>query len=267
MTGVVAGRGDPSLTCSRLSAAAVSPPPQRRSWHLDLHNHTRYSRDGTMTPQELLERAAARGVDALAVTDHDCLRGALECAALAAADPSLPRVIVGEEMASCQGDLVGLFLTRQIPGGLDVLDTISLVREQGGLVYLPHPFDSLRRATMAPDWVDRVAAAADVVEVANGRALTWEANRRALQLASRHATRLGAGSDAHYPGEVGRTYLELSSPLSLGVPSAFLRGLRRARPCATRPLVGLSRSWFFCLRTGLLMALRRRSGLHGADGG
>lgn len=220
-----------------------------------------------MTPRELLGRAAARGVDALAVTDHNCLQGALECAALAAADPSLPRVIVGEEMASRQGDVVGLFLTHEIPGGLGVLDTISLIREQGGLVYLPHPFDSMRRATMAPAWVETVAAAADVVEVANGRALTWEANRRALQLASRHATRLGAGSDAHYLGEVGRTYLELRSPPLLRSPSAFLLALRQARPYGPRPLIGLSRSWYFGLRTGLLMAMRRRSGLHGADGG
>lgn len=220
-----------------------------------------------MSPRQLLERAAARGVDVLAVTDHDCLQGALECAALAATDASLPRVIVGEEMATRQGDLVGLFLTREIPGGLDVLDTISCIREQSGVVYLPHPFDSMRRATMAPAWVERVAAAADVVEVANGRALTWAANRRALQLAARHVTRLGAGSDAHYPGEVGRTYLELHSLPSLHRPPAFLVELRAARPCGPHPLLGLPRSWYFALRTGLLMGVRRRGGLRVADGG
>lgn len=225
-----------------------------------------------MSPLQLLSGAAARGLDVLAVTDHDRLEGALECASLAAADSSLPRVIVGEEMASRQGDIVGLFLSREIPGGLDVWETIALIRDQGGLVYLPHPFDRFRRATMDSAVVEEVANLVDVVEVANGRALTTSANPLALDLAARHGKRLGAGSDAHFPGELGRCYLELpTGPGTLaapkpsavaGLPTAsdrdgFLDALRRARPRAPSPAVGMARSWLFCLSTGALMALRR----------
>ncbi len=135
---------------------------------IDLHNHTDYSPDGVLSPLRLLLLARARGLDCIAVTDHNRLEGALRCLELAEGDSSLPRVIPGVEVRSRHGEIVGLFLERDIPAGRSALHTIDLIRAQGGIVYLPHPYDVFRRATLTPDRVEEVARHVDVIEVANG---------------------------------------------------------------------------------------------------
>ncbi len=231
---------------------------------IDLHNHTDCSPDGVLSPLQLLRLARARGLDCIAVTDHDSLDGALRCVELAEGDPSLPRVIPGAEVRSRHGEIVGLFLERDVPAGRSALQTIDLIRAQGGIVYLPHPYDVLRRATLAPERVEEVARHVDVIEVANGRALLAGANDKALALATRCGARLGAGSDAHFAGEVGRCYLEVPDAAA-AVPAAvhmcsrdnFLRMLARARPHSPNPAWALVTAWMFALRTGALKAARR----------
>jgi hypothetical protein len=174
---------------------------------LDLHNHTSFSSDGVMSPAELLRTARARGVHCIAVTDHNTVEGALQALDLADSDPSLPRVIPGIEVSTSHGDVIGLYVQEPIPSRLPVGETIDLIRRQGGLVYLPHPFDVVRRGTISPRVRDQAAGMADLVEVLNGRSLTPLSARNSLRLADAHAKPGGAGSDAHGPSEVGRAYV------------------------------------------------------------
>ena len=178
---------------------------------LDLHNHTTFSPDGLLTPAALLAEAAARGVACLAVTDHDSIEGALECARLAALDPSLPRVIPGIELLTTSGEIMGLYVTEGIPRGLTVSEAIARIHSQGGLACLPHPYDLVRRGVIARGERESVAASVDMIEVLNGRSLAAIFNDKALALALRHGKPFTAGSDAHRAVEVGRAFVEVAA--------------------------------------------------------
>ena len=219
-----------------------------------------------MSPLRLLRAAAARGLDCIAVTDHDSLRGAVECARLSAMDPMLPRVIPGEEIRTSAGEIVGLYLCEEIPGGLSPLETLARIREQGGLVYLPHPLDGVRGAAIDGESLEAVARAADVIEVSNGRSLRPSYSRKALDLAARLGKPVGAGSDAHFEREVGRAYMEVP-----GLPEQtdLLELLRVGRPSPDMGPLDTALGWAFCLTTAATKAGRRlrRPRLHsGATG-
>jgi hypothetical protein len=176
-------------------------------FRLDLHNHTRHSLDGAQSPAELLAKAKRRGIACIAITDHHTVRGGLEGLALAEADPALPRVIPGVELSTQSGEVVGLFVTQEIPRGLPIDEAVSRIREQGGLVYLPHPFDRVRRGAIAAADRLRVAAAADILEVMNGRAMWPTAGAKATELARELGKPAGAGSDSHRSIEVGTAWV------------------------------------------------------------
>lgn len=188
------------------------------SVRVDLHTHTHYSLDARMSPATLVARARTRGIDRIAVTDHNAIDGAREAHAL---DPD--RVIVGEEVR-CEGfiDIIGLFLTELIPAGLPVETVAQRIRAQGGVVYAPHPFaypvGTRSRAAAA-------LAVADVVEVVNARAFLPWWNRRAARAASQRGLPGAAGSDAHFPAEIGWCYAEM--PSFTGAQE-FLDAVRRA---------------------------------------
>jgi predicted metal-dependent phosphoesterase TrpH len=177
---------------------------------VDLHNHTFHSADGTMAPSALLEAARAAGVAYLAVTDHDTIRGGVEALALAEADPTLPRVIPGVEVRTEVGEIIGLYVVEEIPRGLPLEEAVARIRAQGGLVYLPHPFDVFRRGTISRTERDRAAQLADIIEVVNGRALGPRAERKSDRLARDLGKSRGAGSDAHHAGEVGRAAVSVA---------------------------------------------------------
>ena len=191
---------------------------------IDLHLHTDHSFDGWAPPDVVVRMAIARGLDRIAITDHETIDGALIAHR---AHPD--RVVVGEEI-SCRGGthLIGLFLTDHVPSGLSIEQTAERIRSQGGLVYGPHPFAYLTRpATRA----NRVAAVSDVVEVFNSRAFLPAWNRKAAALA--HASKLpaAASSDAHFHWELGRAYTELPEFLTV---NEFRKSLRKAQPRGIR---------------------------------
>lgn len=169
---------------------------------VDLHSHTHYSPDAWTSPGELVRRAKLAGLDRIAVTDHGEIEGALEAASIA---PDL--VIVGEEIrCDCGTELIGLFLTRKIPPGLPIREVADRIRDQGGVVYAPHPSAYLFRSS----WhAERALAVADLVEGFNSRAFLRIWNRTAARAAEEWGLPVGAGSDAHFPWEIGRAHTEL----------------------------------------------------------
>jgi predicted metal-dependent phosphoesterase TrpH len=155
-----------------------------------------------MSPARLVRHARSVGLDRIAITDHGAVAGALEAAAI---DPEL--VIVGEEV-SCRGGahLIGLFLHKRIPNGLSVAETAQRIRDQGGVVYAPHPFAYLRSVARRAEAVLEVA---DVVEVFNARAFVPSWNARAMTAALERALPSCAGTDGHFPWELGRVYTRM----------------------------------------------------------
>lgn len=189
---------------------------------IDLHCHTAASFDARSRPRDVVRRAFERGLSHLAITDHERLDGALEARSLA--PPGLV-VLVGEEIRTADGDLIGLFLEAPVPPGRSARATIAAIREQGGLVGLPHPFDRWRGSLGRRTWLREIVGLVDWVEVHNARAL-FRANARAAAFAAEHGLPGVAVSDAHTLLEVG-----VASTIVEGEPSTpegLLAALRTA---------------------------------------
>ena len=201
--------------------SAANPP--QRVYRADLHTHTWDSSDSLANPEEIVAVACRRGVDLLAITDHNVLRTALE---LRDRYPEL--IVAGEEIKTTEGEIIGLFLEREIPRGLTPEETIARIRDQGGLVTVPHPLDRLRGSRLHEPALRRVAQLVDAIEVVNARVTFPGDNRRAADFAEQHGLALTAGSDAHAPHEVGAAYALLDEPPA-HEPAALLAQLRRAR--------------------------------------
>ena len=189
---------------------------ERRAF-VDLHSHSRASFDSLADPPAMLARARRLGLTHLAITDHERIDGAVRAAELAEGAGTGPQVIVGEEVRTRDGDLLGLFLREAVPAGLSGPDTAAAIREQGGLVGLPHPFDRFRssggaRAGGASRLADLVPFL-DFVEVHNARAYR-DANPRAAAFAREHGLPGVAASDAHSVMELGLATTVLSAPFS-----------------------------------------------------
>lgn len=204
---------------------------------LDLHLHTEGSRDCLSDPEAVLERALELGYERIAITDHDRTHVALR---MAEAHPD--RIIPGEEVKTGEGiDVIGLYLSEEIPKGTPAEDTIGRIREQGGIPYLPHPYAAGKGG--GGEHADRLAALCDVVEVFNARLHSQKLNDRALDLALRHGKVRGAGSDAHTVGEVGNAHVVL--PEHPNRPDALLAALEQARTGGREAsrLVHLASTW------------------------
>jgi len=189
----------------------------------DLHMHTSWSHDCSTDPAELVDYAESEGLGAIAVTDHNVFGGALETLDYASGRELI--VIPGEEVKTDgQGEVIGLFLEREIPRGLSFADTIAAIREQGGLVYVPHPFDRLH-AIPDPRTLHRHLADIDVLEVYNARLLLEAYNDEALRFATKYNLTMGAGSDAHVLQGVGTGALRMRA---FRDPEEFIVSLRHA---------------------------------------
>jgi predicted metal-dependent phosphoesterase TrpH len=186
--------------------------------------HTSRSHDCAVEPGDLIMHAEAIGLGAIAVTDHNVFGGAVETGALAAGRDL--QVILGEEIKTDgQGEVIGLFLQEEIPRGLPFADTVAAIKEQGGLVYLPHPFDRLH-SIPDPATVQRHLADIDVFEVYNARLLFEAYNDEALRFARKYNLRMGAGSDAHVLQGVGTGALRMRA---FEGPEEFLLSLDSAQ--------------------------------------
>ena len=171
---------------------------------VDLHTHSSASFDSLSSPSKMVERAVTLGLTHLAITDHERIDGARRAAELASEHL---QVIVGEEIRSRDGDILGLFLEQAVPPGLSAAETAAAIREQGGIVGLPHPFDSFRssggsKAGQAEEALEGLSSLVDYVETHNARAYR-DANPLAAAFAARHGLPGVASSDAHSIMELG----------------------------------------------------------------
>ncbi|MFL5950992.1 MAG: glycosyltransferase [Gaiellaceae bacterium] len=214
-----------SLAKRRHATRAGDDPLRDRPWLLaDLHMHTNWSHDCAVDPADLIMYAVANGLGAIAVTDHNSLGGALETVELARDHELI--VIPGEEIKTDgQGEVIGLFLREEIARGMSFEDTVSAIREQGGLVYLPHPFDRMH-SIAEPATLQRHLADIDVFEVYNARLLFEAYNEEALRFARKYNLTPGAGSDAHVLQGVGTGALRMRA---FDGPEEFLLSLRSAQ--------------------------------------
>jgi glycosyltransferase involved in cell wall biosynthesis len=209
----------------RRRPARQHEPLADREWILcDLHTHTSWSHDCGVEPAELVACAEELGLGAIAVTDHNAFGGALEAVELARGRDLI--VIPGEEIKTDgQGEVIGLFLREEIPRGQSFADTITAIREQGGLVYLPHPFDRLH-AIPDPATLHRHLDELDVFEVYNARLLFEAFNDEAVRFAQKYNLTVGAGSDAHVLQGLGTGALRMRR---FEGPEEFLLSLHSAQ--------------------------------------
>ena len=218
---------------------APRAPLETRDWIVvDLHMHTTWSHDCSIDVDELIDHAEAEGLGAIAVTDHNVFGGALEAVERARGRKLI--VIPGEEVKTDeQGEVIGLFLKEEIPRGMSFAETVEAIRTQGGLVYLPHPFDRLHAIPDAAT-LQRHLAEIDVFEVYNARLLFEGYNDEALRFARKYNLTAGAGSDSHVLPGVGTGAVRMRR---FNGPEEFLLSLRSAevlrRPKSLAYLQGL----------------------------
>lgn len=168
-------------------------------WNVELHCHTYHSKDSLATPEALREACRRKGIDRLAITDHNTMAGALQAAAL---DPDL--FIVGEEILTTEGELLGYFMKEEIPPGLSPEETIDRLHQQGAVISVSHPYDYARTGAWRESVLRSLIPHLDALEAFNARTYSSGPNRRAAALAQEADLPGLAGSDAHAPFEIGR---------------------------------------------------------------
>ncbi len=200
--------------------------PERRDGgaivRVELHVHTWYSSDSKMPLEKIEERSVECALDHVAITDHDTVEGAERLR-----ERGKTGIIVGEEISTSFGDVIGLFLDEPIEAGLAPEETVARIHAQGGLVFIPHPFDRRRKSRLFRAALDQCIDAVDILEVWNGRTRMAEDNLRAARYAEEHGLVPAVGTDAHHPREMGRAVMEMKP---FHDARSFLESLRSAVP-------------------------------------
>jgi predicted metal-dependent phosphoesterase TrpH/glycosyltransferase involved in cell wall biosynthesis len=200
----------------------------RSEWiNADLHVHSCYSRDCASSIEAILDAAREVGLGALAIADHNEIEGALVARQLSGGNPF---IIVAEEVKTAEGEVIGLFLEKVIPRGLSFDETLSLIKEQGGLVYVPHPFDALRTTPSYRALVDNLHRI-DVIEIYNAKVALSSFNLAAERFAAKYNIVAGAGSDSHVVQGLGTAMLRMPR---FDDPASFMAALWEADIIAKR---------------------------------
>ena len=177
---------------------------------VDFHSHSSESPDGGIRTYQYGKIIESGLLDCIAVTDHNSLTLALE---LAAKYPG--KIIVGEEVMTSEGEIIGLFLSEKIMAGQSPEETVAKIKAQGGLVYIPHPFETVRHG-ITVEALDRISSQVDIVEVQNGRAFFQNCGPEAVIWATKNKVAMAASSDAHGHKGVGTTYTEIQAIPTVG---------------------------------------------------
>jgi len=187
----------------------------------DLHVHTRHSIDSYMSYEQLIAACQSKGINCIGVADHGTTLGAREMSKMAPI-----KIIICEEVRTPYGEIMGMFLHEDIPDKIPVDEAVKRIRDQGGLICIPHPYDLVRPSAFRKTKIlEKLADNVDIIEVYNSRSLFPGTESRALSLARRHGTLISAGSDAHSPSELGYAIVEMQD---FDSPQEFLTSLKDA---------------------------------------
>ncbi|MCX6054977.1 MAG: PHP domain-containing protein [Chloroflexi bacterium] len=167
---------------------------------VDFHSHTFHSADSLSSIEDIIRSARIQKLDKLVITDHNSIAGALEAYCLA---PDL--IIVGEEIQTTQGEFLAAFVTHPLPRGLEPMEALKRLRDQGSFISVSHPFDP-QRSGWSSEMLNQLAPHLDAIEVLNARILNPGDNEKAVAFAKIHNLPGLAGSDGHHPSEIGRVY-------------------------------------------------------------
>ncbi|MFZ3071339.1 MAG: PHP domain-containing protein [Anaerolineaceae bacterium] len=168
----------------------------------EFHCHTVYSPDSLVRLEDLLAACRKKGIDRIAITDHNRIEGAFKAREM---DPG--RVITAEEIETTQGEILGYFMNKEIPSGLKPMDVVERLKAQGAFISVAHPFDPNRGGRWEPGELEAILPYLDAIEVFNARCIHKSYNEKALQFANLHSKGKMAGSDAHSTFELGRAFL------------------------------------------------------------
>jgi predicted metal-dependent phosphoesterase TrpH len=190
-------------------------------WKVELHSHTLWSKDCVVNFDAILRLCERRGIDRIAITDHNTADGALELQKRAP-----DRVIVGEEIMTDRGEILGYFMQESIPRGLTPAETIRRLRDQGAVISVSHPFDRLRKGAWQEADLLEIIDKVDAIEVFNSRCMFKDDNVKAAAFAEQHTLTGTVGSDAHSRIEYGRALVQMQP---FEGASDFLLSLRAAQ--------------------------------------
>jgi predicted metal-dependent phosphoesterase TrpH len=203
----------------------------------DFHIHTAYSRDCTMSLEQIIARCLEVGINCLAVADHNAIEGAIKLKEMA----PFP-IIVSEEILTSDGEIIGMFLTQEIPRKLSAKETVARIKAQGGLVCIPHPCDRLRFSVFRNQVFEDIMPEVDIIEVFNARSLVPGSSARAWELARKYGKLASAGSDAHTPSEIGNACVEMPE---FNGKDEFLTSLAQGKISGnkSKPTVHFANTW------------------------
>lgn len=189
--------------------------------NLELHCHTNHSACGFIRPENIEPLCLKKGIDVIAITDHNTIQGALRVRQLA----QKITVIVAEEIKTSKGDIIGYFLEREIPSLMTPADTINAIKDQGGIVSVPHPFDQMRTSRLSPDTLNLILDKIDMIEIFNSRDILKKQNTAVIRQALENGVVPVSASDAHFGVEIGHSITAIEA---FDTPAQFLKNLRNA---------------------------------------
>jgi hypothetical protein len=203
----------------------------------DLHIHTEYSMDSSTPLEKIIQRCQELGINCIAIADHGTAEGALKMQQIAPF-----KVIVAEEILTPHGEIMGMFLKETIPSHISVEEALERIKAQGGLVNIPHPFETIRGSALNSRVIEEIAGRIDLMEVLNSRSPFPKNSNQALDFARKHGIPGGAGSDAHTVNEIGHAYVSMPD---FDGPEDFLKALAQGKICGQRssPAVRLFSLW------------------------
>ncbi len=202
----------------------------------DLHIHTKYSMDCDTPLEMIINRCLETGINCIAIADHGTVAGALKMQSLAPFT-----VIVAEEILTPAGEIMGLFLKEPIPSGQSAEQVVSQIKAQGGLVCIPHPFDTMRQS-FDSRILEKIAGQIGVIEAFNSRSPLARSSVKAKAFANKHGIAKSAGSDAHTAYEIGNAYVEMPE---FNTKDDFLQALAKGKITGhrTNPLIHFASGW------------------------
>lgn len=184
-----------------------------RKYKNEFHVHTIFSKDSMLTYPFLLLMLKLKKINCVAITDHNEIKGALKYKKRLSKHNI--QVIVGEEIFTSDGEIIGLFLSKKIEPGLSAEETIKQIRKQDGIVYVPHPYDLKRiKTVLKPEVLEKVYKSVDFIEVHNGRNIKCEYSEMQKAIQKKYKINPIIGSDSHTFFEIGRNYILTNEPIN-----------------------------------------------------